>query len=184
MHVLRPEDADPESLALSNTNIDEVMASKITPELGWQRFADWVGQFNLGGKPGLYEAPVPCGHNIVNFDLPIYARYCHEYGTLKKDKFLGKQVPGIFNSLWHYDTMQMMGGWTENLKEPKSKSLVNLRKYMGVPQELIDKAHDALADVEFTAALLVKLLRFQRAISPRVKFENCFAEDYYEQAAR
>lgn len=176
MQALRPEEADPESLALSRMTIERIMDEGVHPSVGWQKFADWVGQFNLGGKPDLFSAPVPAGHNIVNFDLPIYERYAKAYKTLKHDKFLRRDVPGIFNALRHYDTMQMIGGWTENLKEPRSISLVNLRKYMGVDQASIDKAHDALEDVIFTTDLLVKLLRLQRKLSPRVKFEGCFAD--------
>jgi DNA polymerase III epsilon subunit-like protein len=175
MKVLRPDAADPESLAISHTTIDEVMARGIDPSVGWQKFADWVSQFSLRGKPDLFSAPVAAGHNIVNFDLPIYERYCHTYKTLKHDKFLRREIPGIFNPLRHYDTMQMMGMLSENLKKPQSISLVNLRKFMGVGQESIDKAHDALEDVQFTTELLVKLLRAMRTFASRLEIENCFA---------
>lgn len=177
MSVERPEDADPESLAISHTTIDEVQANGIDPQEGWNQFARWVNQWNLGGKPDLFSCPVMAGHNILNYDLPIYERYAYKYGFTKKDKKLGKEVPGLFNRFRHYDTVQMMGMWTENLKEPHSLSLVNLRKYFGMPASSIEHAHDALQDVRDTAKILVKLLRLSRSIAPKVKFKGCFDDE-------
>jgi DNA polymerase III epsilon subunit-like protein len=173
MRVERPDDANPESLQLSRVTIEKIMKG-VDPREAWHSFAEWCSQFNLGGKSDLFNCPIMAGHNIVNFDRHIYERYCHLYKTLKRDKKLDKNVPGIFNPQKHYDTFQLMSYWAENLKEPKSQALSNLRKYMGMPQIAIDNAHDALQDARDTAAILQRLLRLSRSVAPKVKFKDCF----------
>jgi DNA polymerase III epsilon subunit-like protein len=175
LRVLDEAAVDPESLAISKVSLEQIQDEGVDPKEGWLKFRDWAAQFNMGGKPDLFNAPIMAGHNIINFDMPIYERYCYKYKTLKKDKKLGKEVPGIFNGFKHYDVLQMMSMWTENLKEPRSLALVNLRQYFGMPQSSIDKAHDALQDVRDTAAILVKLLKMTRSIAPKIPFKDCFA---------
>ncbi len=176
-----------EALKITRTTIEEIRASPHPKEV-WLKFADWVSQFNRGGKTDLYNCPVMAGHNIYNFDMRIYERYCHTYGTLKYDKFLKKKVPGIFNSVKHFDTLQLLSYWTADQKDPRSLSLDNLRKYMGMSQESKDNAHDALQDVYDTAAILQRLFIAGRVFAPKVHWKNCFdpvkyAEDKAERAA-
>jgi DNA polymerase III epsilon subunit-like protein len=173
MRPLEPDKLDPESLKLTKLTKEELLRAPHPQEV-WHKFADWCSQFNLGGKTDLFAAPVMAGHNIVNFDMTLYERYSHKYGTLKPDKFLKKKVPGIFNNLKHYDTIQLLGYWTENLKDPRSLSLDNLRVYFGMPQASKDGAHDALQDVKDTAAILQKLLMLSRHFGRKVRFKNCF----------
>lgn len=181
MRVLDENNIEEDALRITRMTREEVLSGP-DPEEVWLRFADWCSQWGMGGKNDGWCAPIPAGHNIVNFDLPIYERYCTKYKTLRKDRS-GRMEPGMFHNFMKYDTILLLGYWSENLKQPSKLGMDYLRKYMGFPQISKDMAHDALQDVRDTAAILVKLLGLERHLGPRVKFENCFgfAEDKKEK---
>lgn len=140
------------------------------PPLGivWNKFVNFVNQFNY--KKSSWTAPIPCGYNIINFDMPIIQRLCTQMGQVDKE---GKQ--NLFNSIFKIDVMDMVFGWTENNPEIKSRSLAKMAEYYGLPTENIENAHDALQDVKNTANIAIKFLEFQRNIANKTKFEKAFA---------
>ena len=115
----------------------------------WSNFGDYVNEYNFKKTP--WYAPIPVGHNIRGFDLPIVHRICCEspwnYGP--KDKEGIKQT--LFHPISMVDTMDLMFCMFENNKEVNSLSNDNLtRGYMGYSK---GEAHDAMDDVLMTAEL-------------------------------
>ena len=49
----------------------------------------------------------------------------------------------------------------------------SMRDLLGVPK---DNAHDALQDVKDTANLLIAFMKLYRKMSPKIKFEQAFAD--------
>lgn len=137
-------------------------------KLVWENFVTWVNKFNY--KKSNYTAPIPCGHNIVNFDMPIINRLCNKFGQIDKD---GRQ--NLFNNLWFMDTMQDTFGWTESNIDVKSRTLSATMDFMGMPTKLKEGAHDALQDVKNTANILIKLLKFRREVASKTNFGTSFA---------
>lgn len=137
-------------------------------KLVWEDFVAWVNKFNY--KKSNYTAPIPCGHNIINFDMPIINRLCNQFGQVDKE---GRQ--NLFNNLWFIDTMQDMFGWTESNIDVKNRTLSATMDFMGMPTKLKDGAHDALQDVKNTTNILIKLLKFKRDIASKTNFKTSFA---------
>lgn len=176
--LMRPSDAyDPDiitddALRITKQNRDVLAAAPEAEEV-WHKFAKWVARWGMNGKNDFYCAPIPAGHNILNFDLPIYDRYCFKYKTLSKDS-KGRLEPGMFNGYIRYDTMQLLASWFESLREPAKLNLDYLRDYFGMGDESKANAHDALQDVIDTSMILGKVLEMNRLIMPNVKFKDCF----------
>jgi DNA polymerase III epsilon subunit-like protein len=152
-------------------------------ETVWPTFTNWVDQHNWSenNKTG-YRAPIAAGHNIVGFDNIITKRHCLKYGPTEKDKRTGRQKQRLFNDVFHYDLQQHTWFWFENTKEVRSVSLTNLLEYMGVPKDVIEGAHDARFDVEWTRKILVKIFNMERYMTSwneekkkrRLEFKDCF----------
>jgi DNA polymerase III epsilon subunit-like protein len=139
----------------------------------WHKFVEWVNKYNTS-KTNLstYNAPVPCGYNIVGFDLPIIRRYCCEYGPWD-DK---REDQKLFNQVYHIDLMHQMWAWFENEIEITNLKLATLTQYMGFNAEDIEKSHQALTDVVFTAQIIIRLLKWQRAVMLKKPFKNSFKD--------
>lgn len=173
MRVLDESKIQEDALFITRKTREQVLSGPDPGEV-WHRFTTWLKQWYLGGKTSnQWAAPILAGHNVVKFDSVILDRYAYKYGTTREDKN-GEIVPALFHPLITYDTLQILGYWSENLKHPSKLSLDYLRGYLGFPKSRSEVAHDALQDVRDTADILVKLLALEREIAPRVKFKNCF----------
>lgn len=143
------------------------LAKAPLPKGVWKKFCAFVDKYNWKGTP--YFAPIPCGFNIIGFDLPIVNRLCEAYGPWD-DK---KQRHKLFSQLFIYDVMQDVKLWTEGDPNIKSISMDSLREIMGLSSE---NAHDALQDVKDTANIFIKLQKSRRAVYRNMKFEKAFAD--------
>jgi DNA polymerase III epsilon subunit-like protein len=145
----------------------EALAKAPLPKGVWKKFCAFVDKYNWKGTP--YFAPIPCGFNIIGYDLPIVDRLCEQYGPWD-DK---KQKQNLFSQLFIYDVMQDVKLWTEGDPNIKSISMDSLREIMGLSKE---NAHDALQDVKDTANIFIKLQKSRRAVYRNMKFEKAFAD--------
>lgn len=143
------------------------LAKAPLPKGVWKKFCAFVDKYNWKGTP--YFAPIPCGFNIIGYDLPIVDRLCEQYGPWD-DK---KQKQKLFSQLFIYDVMQDVKLWTEGDPNIKSISMDSLREIMGLSSE---NAHDALQDVKDTANIFIKLQKSRRAVYRNMKFEKAFAD--------
>lgn len=170
---LRPDLVQDSALAANGLTREEIEKG-VDPSEGWHRFAEWARQWNVKGKNDRYSNPIPAGHNIVNFDLPIYDRYCLKYKTTRTLPS-GEVAGNIFSDLYKYDILQMLAGWTENLPDFNGLSMDKLRRYFSMPRGQ-GVSHTALQDCRDAAAILVKLLRLTRECSPKVIWKDAFDE--------
>ena len=169
---IRPEDfsnIEPGALSfhakargLTESQVLELWREAPDLKVVWNDFSQYVRQHNPTGNK--FDAPVPAGHNIVNFDLPIYRRINGRFTN-------GKPV---FSDLHFFDTMNLSLLWL-HAKDIRKYNMDSLRDYFGMSQASKDHAHDALSDVKDTAELLIRYLRITRNFASKVRFEGAFS---------
>ena len=175
---IRPIIADEEAIAagldpleeeaLEITHKDrESLAKAPHPKQVWEKFSDFVNKYNF--KKTSFYAPIPAGYNINGFDMPIVTRMCNQYGP-RDDKTGGQK---LFNKAYKLDVMDLVWVWMENNPNVKSISMDSMRDYMGIDKE---GSHDALKDVKDTANIMIRFLKFHRALASKTQFEKAFAD--------
>jgi len=145
----------------------EELAKAPLPRGVWKKFCTFVNKYNWKGTP--FFAPIPCGYNIIGYDMPIVNRLCAEYGPYDDKRGCQK----LFHQIYKYDVMDDVRLWTEGDPSIKSISLDSMRALMGLSDE---NAHDALQDVRDTANIFIKLQKSRRAVYQNMKFEKAFAD--------
>lgn len=127
-----------------------------TPEsTAWDLFLKYLENYAVG-----YKSPISAGMNIRDFDLIIIKRLEEKY----------KSKP-LFSKRDKIDILDFCFSWFENLVEPNSYSLDNLRKFFGIDTK---GSHDAIKDVQDEAKIIIKFLNLHRSISHKVKFKGSF----------
>lgn len=139
------------------------------PELKtvWKKFITFVQKHNWQGTP--FFAPIPCGFNIIGFDMKIVDRLCKQFGPWDTKR----ECQSLFHQIYKIDVMDDVWLWTEGDPNIKSISMDSLRERMGLAS---DNAHDALQDVKDTANIFIKLQKSRRAVYKNMKFEKAFAD--------
>ena len=164
--LMKPErfdEIEQEALQVNKLTIPQLEAAPET-KIVWKQFTDWVMQYNTSKKPNdPWGNPIPCGYNINNYDLPIASRYCREYGPWDSKWDTQK----LFHAIHKIDLMDCLFFWFENNPDLNKLNLVAVLEYMGMDQEAIAGAHDALVDVKNTWAILEKLIRMERFLTTR-----------------
>jgi len=142
------------------------------PELKtvWKKFISFVEKYNWQGTS--FFAPIPCGFNIIGFDMKIVDRLCKQYGPWDNKR----ECQNLFHQIYKIDVMDDIWLWTEGDPNIKSISMDSLRERMGIQT---DNAHDALQDVKDTANIFIKLQKSRRAVYKNMKFEKAFADGNY-----
>jgi len=143
----------------------EGLAKAPLPKGVWTKFVQFINKYNWKGTP--FFAPIPCGYNILGYDMKIIDRLCKEYGPWD-DK---KQCQKLFHQIYKIDVMDDIWLWTEGDPAVKSRSLDSIREIMGLSK---DNAHDALQDVKDTANIFVLLQKSRRQVYQNMKFANAF----------
>lgn len=144
----------------------EQIALAPKPKAVWTKFVAFVNKYNKGATG--WTAPIPCGYNIINYDLPIINRLAKVFGPWDE----AYQRNKLFHSTKKIDVFDDMAMWTESDPNIKSISMDNVRKRMGMSE---DGAHDALQDVKDTANIMIKFMQTRRAIYKTLQIDNCFA---------
>ena len=155
-----------EALEITNKT-RKALAKAPNPRQVWEKFSTFVNKYNY--KKTQWYAPIPCGYNIIGFDMPIVERMCQLYGP--KDEKTNSQK--LFSKVNKIDVMDMVWLWMENNPDVKSISLDNMRTLMGMSGE---NSHDALQDVKDTANIMIRFMRLYRALAPKTQFEKAFAD--------
>lgn len=141
----------------------EELAKAPLPKTVWKKFCTFVNKYNWKKTP--YFAPIPCGFNIIGYDMKIVDRLCRQYGPWDEKR----QCQKLFHQIYKVDVMDDIWLWTEGDPNVKSISMDSLRERMGMPA---DNAHDALQDVKDTANIFIKFQKSRRAIYKNMKIEN------------
>lgn len=149
---------------------DEILASWYKypkQDHSWKLFTSYLDKYHSRTtKKSQFSAPIAAGYNIHRFDLHIIDRLSQKYGNLNKEK-----RTDLFYPRDTIDAMQLMFYWFEHNNDLKSYSLDTVRDYLG-----IDKtgSHDALKDVQDTAAIIIRFLKLHRNLGQKVKFKDSF----------
>lgn len=126
----------------------------------WENFVEWVNKFNFGRTKSNYDAPIPCGHNIVNFDLPIARSLCARHKITKN----------LFSTVDYLDTQNLsMILFMKRSKKPNGYGLDDLRDFFGITKV---GAHDALKDCRDCAEIIIRYLKLFSYYADKVKFEG------------
>jgi len=151
-----------EALAVNKLDKEFIEKNGVELKLGWNDFVKWVKKYDE--KNQFWSRPIPAGHNIINFDLPIIERLATTFGQVDKD---GRQT--LFHNRDKFDLMFFCSSWFENASEPANYKLDTLREYFGLSSE---NAHRADTDIKQTALLLGRFLKFQRNCFKKANFKN------------
>jgi DNA polymerase III alpha subunit (gram-positive type) len=156
---------DDESLRIIKRTREEIETYPPT-SVAWPSFVNWVNKYNKGkgGKPSPYNAPVPAGYNIINYDMPIVRRYAKRYNTAW-DAERGDQK--FLSQVYAIDILHHMWLWFENIPDIQNLKLDTIREYMGFSQAAKDGAHDALNDTMDVVEIVVKLLKMSRYMTDK-----------------
>jgi DNA polymerase III epsilon subunit-like protein len=169
--LMRPTDfdaMDQKALDVNKKTREELREAPLASEV-MKSFATWCSKYNKGGKSDSFSAPIPCGYNILGFDMPLLQSVCETYGLVDKK---GKQ--SIFNTYTHHDVMDYMKLFFHGQKDLANFKFDTVRQYFGMSK---DGAHDAYVDVVQTGEVLIKFMKLCQAIFPRVEFKDCFKNE-------
>lgn len=156
---------NPKALEVNKKTPEQVWAAPETPVV-WERFAAHVRKFNpKGASP--FSAPIPCGKNIRNFDLPIVQWLCEQHGPTDK---AGRQ--SLFHNRIQLDLEDFLWTWFENSEDLANYAMDTVRPFFGLSNE---NSHDALVDVKQTALLVRLFLQLHRNLHPKVQFRKAAA---------
>ncbi len=145
----------------------EALQEAPAEEQVFKKFVHFVKKYTKGH---ITKAPVAAGFNIINFDNIIMNRLCWKYKVVDKEG-----SPTLFMPRDKIDLIDLMFNWFESYGDgPNKYSMKFLRPYFGISEE---RAHRATKDVEDTAALIVRFLKFQRQLSSKYahQFKGSFA---------
>jgi DNA polymerase III epsilon subunit-like protein len=134
----------------------------------WPKFVDFVNKYNFNNTS--FFAPIPCGYNIINYDMVIIDRLCKKFGQYKNNK------QTLFSPIFKIDVLDIVYSWTESDPDIKSVSLDKMREITGLSS---NNAHDALQDVKDTANIMILFLKTQREIYQKLlcnKMPGAFAD--------
>jgi DNA polymerase III epsilon subunit-like protein len=137
-------------------------------EVVWTKFVDFVNKYNW--NKNTFSAPIPCGYNIINYDMIIINRLCKQFNTYY-DEDRGQQK--LFNQIFKVDLMDTMFLWTEGDPNIKSISMDSIRTRMGMSKA---GAHDALQDVKDTANIFIKFVNTHRKVYQKLEISGAFNE--------
>jgi hypothetical protein len=129
----------------------------------WKNFVKFCNKYNIDRSyKDYYVEPIPCGFNIINFDMVIAKRLAEKYDT----KFPMSPVNKV-------DAMDMLFTWFENLEQPDKIKMDVLRPFLGIQSN--GHAHEGIVDVLDEAKIITKFLKFQRRQASVKKFKGAFA---------
>ncbi len=176
---IRPDDMDKENYVKDHQEViawhsknhgcqpeDIVQTWENSPseKLVWKNFVNFLAGHHDQNKKSQFQAPIPCGHNILRFDMVIINRLCKKYKNVDKE---GNQ--NIFYMRDTVDLMHWMFACFENRSDLKSYSMDVMRDYFDMKR---DGAHDSLVDVKQTAELIVRFMGLFRKNCKSVSFKG------------
>ena len=143
-------------------------------------WAAWIQKHNINRQKNSFGAPIPVTWGGDKFDLPIMDRYCKKYGFWD-DKWNNGT---LLNPVFTFDVMKHIWFWNRVNPDVKNVKLVTVLEWMGVSEsEILEGAHDAMWDVEWTAEIAVKLMGVGNYLTARndegkrrLEMAGCFSE--------
>ena len=156
---------DKKALEINKKTIEEIDAAPDVEQV-WKNFVQHIHKYALTKK--IYDMPVACGMNIINFDIPIAERLCRQYNVAyhkEKDEVV------LFHPRDKIDLLNIINLFFENSNDLPNFKMDTLRDYFGISRE---NSHDALVDVRQTAQIVIRFMLFCRNIAAKSKFAGAF----------
>ena len=152
---------------------------KDSPEqdLAWDMFVNYIKKWNP--KQDKWNAPIPGGANIADFDLPIAKRLNEKYGVNNETLFWQRDCD-------YADVQRLAYMWFEGVSVgPPNYKVDTLREFFQMEME---GSHDALKDVQDCAELIIRFLSLTRHCAARVEkfreYHNAFVKKNKDKKKR
>lgn len=130
----------------------------IDEKTAWQLVVQYFKRWNP--KNDFFHNPIAVGANLHGFDLPIIKRINAKYG-ITKDLFWLRDTVDVQHLCWE---------WLHFRKDcPNNFKMDTLRPYFGMSNE---NAHDAMQDVEDTAKIFIRFIKWMRELSEKQTFKG------------
>lgn len=151
------------------TEIKEKIYAAPPLESVFKDFANFLAAYHADGstRKSKFSAPILCGMNIERYDNVIFNRCCKEFGFCDKN---GEQK--IVHPRDCIDLLRICTLFFSNQAEPAKYNFDCLREYFGLPS---DGGHTAILDVQQTAEVITRFLRYFWDIAARTNFKNSCA---------
>jgi len=181
--LMQPKDFDAlsqEALDVNGITVEQLKDAPVAAVV-FPTWIEWITQFNTVRDNSIFGAPVPCGYNITGFDLVLMDRYCKEYNYWD-EKYNRQNVMFPMNRIDVFDLMWLFTRFNSDITKRK---LVSYLEYMGITKEEIEEgSHNAGWDVEMTAKIAIKFLKWSRQLTEinmvtgrrHLDFKDCFKE--------
>lgn len=169
MRPTNEEALDPKAMAIHKIPIEELRIAPL-PEVILHQFAEWCSKYTMRGKQDEFSAPIPCGYNILGFDLPLLQTLCEKYNTTQNKLVRTNGKQSMFNGYHHHDIMDYTKFLFNGQKTLPNYKFDTVREHMGISSV---GAHRADIDVLQEGEVLIKYLKLMRNIFPRVSFKDC-----------
>ena len=132
----------------------------------WGDFKRYLNMYHLSeSRKSAFTAPLICGYNVLNFDLPIIQRLSEKYKDVSK-----RGETKLFFGRDKIDVLHLVFMFFENLPDLESYTLDAVRELMGLSSE---GAHTAIKDVKDTGEIAIRFMRQIRSVAGRLKFKDC-----------
>lgn len=156
-----PEKAQAGALKVIGPLWDKALKEGIEPKVAWSNFLTWCSSVNDTSK--VYDKPIICGHNLVDFDMPFIQHHCLEHKLVS----LGKQ--GRYEYPWglQLDSYGMVYMLFENDPQVENMKLDTILRRLGLSRS--SEHHDAMEDVRLLAEVVRRSLKFCRAANKRMQ---------------
>jgi DNA polymerase III epsilon subunit-like protein len=154
---------EPEAMDVHKIPVSDIESAPSVSAV-WPKFVDFVNSFNP--KKNLWNAPIAAGYNIRGYDLIIANRMNNQYCKKGSDTVL-------FSDFQSIDLIDIIRSWFDGSGVLQNYKFDTVREFFGISH---DGAHRALLDVKQEGALLMRLLKFQRALfkNHKDKLKNSF----------
>jgi len=131
----------------------------------WADFKRYLDMYHVQDKrKSVFTAPLACGFNILDFDLPIIQRLSKKYKDIDN-----RGNTKLFFRRDRIDVMLLCFLFWENREDPKSYSMDAIREFLAMSSE---NAHTALQDVRDIGELAIRFMRLIRDRTKGVNFAN------------
>jgi DNA polymerase III epsilon subunit-like protein len=140
----------------------DIVTQAAHADVVWPQWFEWIARFNSRKNNDEWGFPIACGWNIDGYDMKILDRYAKQYHYYN-EKYNRQRV---FSPAFTFDTMKFYMWLTRTNSDVKSVSLGSILEYMGMSKdEIAQHAHNAIWDVEQTAALTIKILELGKYLT-------------------
>lgn len=157
-----PDKADPKAIEVIGKDLwDRAQKEGLEPKVAYDRFLKWCANINV--KKSFWEKPMFVGFNL-KFDVPFINFMLKKNGLYPEDEI---KLPWSVNYLDLYHILYVLCETDPDVKNFKLDTFLQL---LGLSRA--SENHDAVEDVQLTADVLIRTLKFFRKLRGRISFNK------------